>query len=388
MYISVQDRLVQEITELMYYNIPCTYMRGGTSRALIFQKKDLPADKTLWPEFFMKVLGVRMTAAGLSAMGVDFPTHKIAVISPHVGDDADVDYDFFQTDDENYYVDNRGNCGNMSSAVGPYAIDEGMVEAKEPETIVRIFNTNTKRIIRSRVLVKNGKSSIEGDTRIYGVPGTGSTIELTFENLGGGLTGKLFPTGNKQDILDVPGYGKLPVTFIDCANPVVIFKAEDAGLKGTELTELNKNQKFIDIVTYVRGMSAKLCDLVDKWEDAATKSTYMPFVGIVSKPQSYKDMDGNFVDEKEMSICCRSFITKMHRAYPIAASIATSAAACIPGTVANECVCPRGSKEDVILGHAGGYTTVNIKTEGEQILSGTVIRTACPIMKGTLWVEI
>ena len=114
----------------------------------------------------------------------------------------------------------------------------------------------------------------------------------------------------------------------------------------------------------------------------------MPFVGIVSKPQSYKDMDGNFIDEKEMSICCRSFITKMHRAYPIAASIATSAAACIPGTVANECVCPRGSKEDVILGHAGGYTTVNIKTEGEQILSGTVIRTACPIMKGTLWVEI
>lgn len=176
--------------------------------------------------------------------------------------------------------------------------------------------------------------------------------------------------------------------IIDCANPVVIFKAEDAGLKGTELTELNKNQKFIDIVTYVRGMSAKLCGLVDKWEDAATKSTYMPFVGIVSKPQSYKDMDGNFVDEKEMSICCRSFITKMHRAYPIAASIATSAAACIPGTVANECVCPRGSKEDVILGHAGGYTTVNIKTEGEQILSGTVIRTACPIMKGTLWVEI
>ena len=107
MYISVQDRLVQEITELMYYNIPCTYMRGGTSRALIFQKKDLPEDKKIWPEFFMKALGVRMTVAGLSAMGVDFPTHKIAVISPHEGEDADVDYDFFQTDDENYYVDNR-----------------------------------------------------------------------------------------------------------------------------------------------------------------------------------------------------------------------------------------------------------------------------------------
>lgn len=143
--------------------------------------------------------------------------------------------------------------------------------------------------------------------------------------------------------------------------PVVIFKAKDAGLKGTELIELNKNQKFIDLVTYVRGMAAKLCGLVDKWEEAVTKSTYMPFVGIVSNPQSYNDMDGNFVDEKEMSLCCRSFITSMHRAYPIAASIATAAAAQIPGTVANECVCPRNPKEDVILGHAGGYTTVKVK---------------------------
>lgn len=363
-------------------------MRGGTSRALIFREEELPKNKTLWPEFFMKALGVRKTAAGLSAMGVDFPTHKIVVLSPHEGDDADVDYNFFQIDTENYYVDNRGNCGNMSSAVGPYAIDEGMVEAKEPETIVRIFNTNTQRIIKSKIRVKNGKSCIEGDTKIHGVPGTGSPIELTFENPSGGLTGKVFPTGNKKDILYIPGYGKLPITLIDCANPVVIFKAEDAGLKGTELMELNKNQKFMNLVTYVRGMSAKLCGLVDKWEDAVTKSTYMPFVGIVSKPQSYNDMDGNFVDKKEMSLCCRSFITSMHRSYPIAASIATAAAARVPGTVANECVSLGNSEEDVILGHAGGYTTVKIKTEGEQILSGTVIRTACPIMKGNLWVEI
>ena len=120
--------------------IPCTYIRGGTSRALFFKEEDLPEDRSLWPELFIKALGVRRTAAGLSAMGVDFPTHKVAVISPHQGPEADVDYNFFQVDSENYYVDNRGNCGNMSSAVGPFAIDEGMVEAREPETVVRMMN--------------------------------------------------------------------------------------------------------------------------------------------------------------------------------------------------------------------------------------------------------
>lgn len=362
-------------------------MRGGTSRALFFRKANLPEDKRLWPDLFFKALGVRRTAAGLSAMGVDFPTHKVAVISAHDGDDADVDYDFFQVDEENYYVDNRGNCGNMSSAVGPFAIDEGMVPATEPETVVRIFNTNTGRIIESRVKVKDGRVCTEGDTVIHGVPGSGSPIELTFEHPGGGLTGKLFPTGNKRDVWHIPGHGDIAVTLIDCANPVVIFKASDAGLKGTELTELNSKREFTELVARVRGMAAQAFGLVDNWEDASTKSTYMPFVGIVSKPQTYHDMDGNPVNAKDMDICCRSFITKLHRAYPIAASIATAAAAKIPGTVAFEESEIDASDTDVILGHAGGFTKVQVVTDGDEVVSGTVIRTANTIMRGTLWIE-
>ena len=359
---------------------------------------------------------MRRTPAGLSAMGMDFPTHKVAVISPHKGPDADLDYNFFQIDSENDYVDNRGNCGNMSSAVGPFAIDEGLVEAREPETLVRIYNTNTRRIITSRVQVKDGRSCTQGDAVVCGVPGTGSPVWLSFENPGGGLTGKLFPTGNKTDYFAIPGREDLPVTLIDCANPVVLFRAADAGLTGTELTSLNSRKDFIDLVGRVRGMAAQVFGLVDRWEDAATKSTYMPFVGIVSPPQTYKDMDGNQVEAGSMDVCCRSFITRLHRAYPIAASIATAAAAKIAGTVAYDVArrpepgkspetgalpadgaatgpeagkpeLPASSASRIILGHAGGCTAVEVETAGEEVVRGTVLRTACTIMKGILWVE-
>ncbi len=410
--------------------IPCTYIRGGTSRALFFKKEDLPEDQSLWPELFKKALGVRRTAAGLSAMGVDFPTHKVAVLSPHQGPDADVDYNFFQIDSENDYVDNRGNCGNMSSAVGPFAIDEGMVKAIEPETVVRIYNTNTGRIITSRVQVRDGRSRTEGDAVICGVPGSGPPVWLSFERPGGGLTGALFPTGNRTDIFHIPGHGDLPVTLIDCANPVVIFKAADAGLTGTELTSLNSRDGFTGLVARVRGMAAKAFGLVDCWEEAAITSTYMPFVGIVSPPQSYVDMDGNRIEAGDMDICCRSFITKLHRAYPIAASIATAAAACIPGTVAYQVARITGGeasqaaripgfeasqatrmlgdeaspparqpgleaspparaahKTGIVLGHAGGCTEVQIEVAGDEVIRGTVLRTANTIMKGTLWID-
>ena len=178
---------------------------------------------------------------------------------------------------------------------------------------------------------------------------------------------------------------------------------------------MNTRKDFIELVGRVRGMAAQVFGLVDRWEDAATKSTYMPFVGIVSPPQSYEDMDGNQIEAEEMDICCRSFITRLHRAYPIAASMATAAAARIPGTVAYEVVrkgnafradsgeaCgkaqgaaaddrnvsrPIGAGNGVVLGHAGGCTEVQMEVDGDEVIRGTVLRTANTIMRGTLWVD-
>ena len=365
--------------------IPCTYIRGGTSRALFFHKKDLPEDKSLWPELFLMALGIRKIEGGASAMGADFPTRKVAVISPSERPDADVDYNFFQIDPEHFTVDNRGNCGNMSSAVGPFAVDEGLVKPVGDMAEVRIFNTNTKRIITSRFLVKDGKAAVKGDTVIHGVPGTGSPIWLSFERPAGGRTDKLFPTGNKIDVFDIPGFGRLPVTVIDCANPVVLFRATDIGLSGSELAELNKDKRIMGIIEAVRGMAAEVYGLVDHWQDAAHSSTYIPFVGMVSAPQDYYNMDGTFVRKDSMDICCRAFVQKMHRAYPMAAGIATAAAARIRGTVASELLRAGHSGDRVVLGHAGGTTEVELQLdENDDVVHGTILRTARMLLQGEL----
>lgn len=366
---------------------PCVYLRGGTSRALFFREEDLPQDRSQWPQLFLKALGYKRDHNGKApAMGPDFPTRKVAVISPSSRADADVNYNFFQIDPDNMMVDNRGNCGNMSSAVGPYAINEGLVEAVEPVTRVRIFNTNTQRIISAQVPVENGKAAVKGDARIFGVPGTAAPIDLTFENPGGGFCGKLFPTGNPKDVLEIPGFGPLEVTLIDCTNPVVFLRARDVGLTGGEILEINRNPELLRMLDTVRGVAAQKFGLVEKWEDAAKTSTYIPFLALVAEPQDYVNIDGGEMKAEEMDLCCRAVFSKVHRAYPMSAAVATAAAARIPGTVAAEMYRP-SSQGEVILGHAAGTTPVQISMDGDHVVSGTILRTAQYLFRGTIYLE-
>ena len=161
---------------------PCVYMRGGTSKAVFFHEKDLPEDKGLWDEIFLKVMGTPDVKQIDGMGGTVSSTSKIAIISPSERPDADVDYTFRQVDIVIPRVDGSANCGNISSAVGPFAIDEGLVEAVEPVTVVRVLNTNTNKIIEEHVRVKDGKAMVHGDESIKGVPGTGSRIDMYFEN--------------------------------------------------------------------------------------------------------------------------------------------------------------------------------------------------------------
>ena len=161
--------------------IPCVYMRGGTSKAVIFHKKDLPEDRAEWKDIFLKVMGTPDPKQIDGMGGTVSSTSKIAVISPSQRPGADVDYYFVQVDVTRPSIADNLNCGNISSAVGPFAIDEGLVEAKEPITVVRIYNENTKRYIESHVRVQDGKACVYGDAAIKGVPGTGSRIDLFFE---------------------------------------------------------------------------------------------------------------------------------------------------------------------------------------------------------------
>ncbi|MEE9240030.1 MAG: PrpF domain-containing protein, partial [bacterium] len=196
--------------------IPAVFYRGGTSRAVFFQAKDMPEDQRLQDAIFMRALGspdpngrqLDGLGGGISSLS------KVAIIGPSSRPDADVDYTFGQVSVETSLVDRNSNCGNMSSAVGPFAVEEGLVAAShDGEATVRIHNTNTSKIILSRFQMENGSPAVEGNYELPGVPGTGSKITLDFMDPGGAGTGSLLPTGRAVDEIEIEGIGKFEASL-------------------------------------------------------------------------------------------------------------------------------------------------------------------------------
>ena len=343
---------------------PCVYMRGGTSKAVFFHKEDLPADESEWKDIFLKVMGTPDVKQIDGMGGTVSSTSKVAVISKSDRPGIDVDYHFFQVDIVIPRVDDSANCGNISSAVGPYAIDEGLVEPVEGITKVRVYNVNTNKVIEEHVRVQDGMACVNGDASIQGVPGTGSRIDMYFEDPAGAKTGKLFPTGLKKETIDVPGYGKAEVTMIDCSNPVVFIKASDLGITGTELTELNQNKDVMEHIERIRGITAQKFGFVDDFMKARTESTSAPKVAIISPAQDYKNMDGNIVKKENMDLCVAK----------------------IPGTIVSD-ILGQHDSDCVRLGHSSGVTDVLMKMDGEKVLQGGVVRTARRIMDGYVYIR-
>lgn len=368
---------------------PCVYMRGGTSKAVMFHEKDLPSDQSTWDEIFLKVMGTPDIKQIDGMGGTVSSTSKIAVISPSDRPDIDVNYTFRQVDISLANVDKKANCGNISSAVGPFAIDEGLVPAVEPITVVRVLNTNTNKIIEEHIHVENGHAAVHGQGVIKGVPGTGSPIDMYFLDPAGAGTGRLFPTGNRQDTFDVPDFGPIQVSVVDCSNTIVFIRAKDLGLLGTELVELNGNARVMEHIERIRCLAAEKCGFVAHWEDARTMSTSLPKVSIISAPQDYIDMDGDNTPADTMDLCVRAIsVGSLHKAYPITVSIGTGAAALLEGTLVHEIAAPAPGQSLVRLGHASGVTDVDIKLDKDgRVIKGGVTRTARRIMDGYIYIR-
>lgn len=367
---------------------PCVYMRGGTSKAVIFHREDLPEDESQWDEIFLKVMGTPDVKQIDGMGGTVSSTSKIAIVSKSDRPDADVNYTFRQVDITIPNVDKKANCGNISSAIGPFAIDEGLVPAVEPVTVVRVLNTNTNKIIEEHVRVEDGHAMVHGDEAIRGVPGTGSRIDMYFLDPAGAGTGKLFPTGNRKEILEVPGYDSIEVSIVDCSNTIVFVCAEDLGIHGTELVELNSDKEVMEHIERIRCIAAERCGFVEQWEDARTKSTSLPKVSIISAPQDYTDIDGNFTPADTMDLCVRAIsVGSLHKAYPITVTIGTGAAALLDGTIVNEMLKPAPGQTTVRLGHASGVTNVDVIIEGNHVVKGGVTRTARRIMDGYVYIR-
>ena len=375
-----------EIQEL----VKCCIMRGGTSKAIFLLRSDLPKGEALRDKVIRRVFGAPDVREIDGLGGADALTSKLAIIGPPTRRDCDVDYLFGQVNMVRPMIDYVGNCGNISSAVGPFAIDEGLVDATEPITTVRIHQVNTKRVIIAEVPVKDNKAEVEGSHVIAGVPGTGAKIVLDFADSAGGITGKLLPTGNVTDVLHVEGEGDIEVSLVDAANPLVFIRAEDLKLTGAELPqEIDSNAELLARIEKIRSFAAEKIGLVDDWKKATDERPYIPFFAICAPPISYEDWTtGERVDKDSIDLSARLlFMQKMHKTYPVTGTICTVAAAMIPGTIANQMARPgiieRGKLR---IGHPAGVIISEGKLgrgNGGFVLSrATVDRTARCLMKG------
>jgi len=319
--------------------IPAVFMRGGTSNAIVFNQKDLPADRKLWDEIFLAAIGSPDPyGRQLDGMGGGISSlSKVCVVGPSSRPDADIDYTFAQVQVKEAKVDYSGNCGNMSSAMGPFAVDEGLIKAGGKEALVRVHNTNTKKVIWSRFALDDGLSAVDGDLVIPGVAGTGAPVKLEFRDPGGATTGKLLPTGNVVDTLDVPGYGRVNASLVDAANATCFLSAADLGIKGTEMPEeLDRNADLLKKLAAIRVAASVAMGIARTPEEAAEKRT-VPFVGFVSGPQEAVTLAGEKIEAGKVDLTARMISNgQPHRALPLTVTLCTAVAARIEGTLVNQ----------------------------------------------------
>ncbi|RMZ74268.1 DUF453 domain [Pyrenophora seminiperda CCB06] len=412
-------------------SVKAAYYRGGTSRAVILQPQALPKERATWPAIFRQIMGsgdrygrqLDGLGAGISSLS------KICLVEPYGkrfpllqkgaryrtgsygldgvretlqaaealdqkeaersgdGPKLDIDYTFVGLGIENDEVDVAGNCGNMSSAIGPYAYNAGLLPASiyksDGEVTVKIRNTNTGKLIDSTFKVVGGEAVVTGDYTIDGVSGKGSQIKLDFKDPYGSKTAKVLPTGKKID--NILGYR---VTCIDGANPAVFIRADEVGIDGTILPDdFNKLPDKLALLESIRKAAAVAMGIAPT-EDIVPRT--IPKIGLVSQSSSHLVLSGETLKSSQMDIVIR-FIsdTQPHRAIPLTAALTTAVAARIPGTIVEQMLAPEPlSSSAITIGHASGRLQVNATMHKKKKLipvSATVFRTAKRLFEGDIF---
>ncbi len=372
--------------------IPCVIMRGGTSKGVFFHEKDLPSIPNERDAVILRAFGSPDIRQIDGLGGANSATSKMAIINISDRADADINFTFGQVSQEQAYIGKTVNCGNISSAVGPFAIDEGLIEAVEPITVVRIYNTNTKKMITAYVPVKNGKTVYKGDFVVHGVPGSGAEIRLEFINPNGAVTGSILPTGVAKQKIEVDGKD-YEMSIVDSAMPMVFLKPEEFGLSGVELPEEFENRfdsnYIYSVVEKIRGIAAYMMGIVNDPKEANTISPEKPKIGFYTAPKKYIDANGCTIIPGEIDLVARQIaMEKMIHVLMGTGAISIIAAANIKGTMINEIV-RSADKEKLTklrIGHPFGIMTVTAKLGEKGINSATIGRTARRIMDGWVYV--
>lgn len=371
------------------------FMRGGTSKGCMFRKEDLPDDRLEWDSIFLQVMGDPDPKQIDGMGGTVSSNNKIVVVWKSEENDVDVEYLVGQVIVGKGLVDYKSNCGNMTAAVGPFAVEEGMVDIIKPITTVRMLNRNTDKYIHVTVPIDPETDTFaqDGDCSIAGVDGTAAELKVKFMDPAGSKTGVLLPTGKFLDVLEIPGFGPLEATIIDVSNPMVIVYAKDIGLTGTELPEeINSNEVISTLLEKIRGTACCRMGFAKNLEDATLNSPAVPKVGFVTNPKSYTDIAGQQVEAENMDICTRVIsVFKCHKACPLTSASAISVAAALKGSVVDKVLRSMELVENVRIGHPSGIMTMYpelTEKNGElELPSVGVQRTARRIMDGTVYIR-
>lgn len=372
--------------------IPCTIMRGGTSKGIFVRATDLPPPGKERDGILLKIFGSpdRRQIDGLG--GADPLTSKVAIIGPPSRPDADIDYTFGQVGIDPAYVDYGGYCGNILSGVAAYAVDEGFVAAQGDSVEVRMNVTNTDRVVYARVPVRNSRFCPHGDFSIAGVPGTGAPIYLNFAKTAGSVCGRVLPSGRPVDSMDVEGIGKLELSLVDVGNPMVFARLSDFGVEA-ELgpDQLDSRRELISQLEQIRLRVARRFGVT--MPDGSV-SENIPLVALIGPSQDYTAYgSGKAVGASQIDFVSREFFAgRLHKAYGIGETVCTVAAAVVPGTIVHEAMkATRVSPRHVTFGHPSGALSVEVDvdlTTSEPTFNTILVpRTARRIMDGFVYVE-
>ncbi len=383
--------------------IPATYLRGGTSKGVFFRLQDLPAQAqtpgAARDALLMRVIGSPDPyGKQIDGMGgATSSTSKTVIVSKSTKPDHDVDYLFGQVSIDKAFVDWSGNCGNLSAAVGPFAISSGLIDAKQlPQNgmaIVRIWQANISKTIIAHVPMVNGAVQETGDFELDGVTFPAAEVQLEFmdpaaEEEGGG--GAMFPTGHVIDELDVPGVGKLQATMINAGIPTIFIKADAIAYTGTELQEaINSDSKALAMFETIRAHGAVRMGLIKHIDEVATRQ-HTPKVAFVAPPKDYTSSSGKQVKASDIDLLVRALsMGKLHHAMMGTAAVAIGTAAAIPGTLVN-LAAGGGEREAVRFGHPSGTLRVGAQASqvnGEWSVKKAIMsRSARVLMEG--WVRV
>jgi len=369
----------------------CTIMRGGTSKALVVRSDDLPSDATARDRVLLALFGSpdRRQINGLG--GADPLTSKVAIVaSPSVGD-ADIDYTFGQVSITDSRIDYAGYCGNVLAAVAQFAVNEGYVKPSPSASTARVHVhvTNVGRIITADVPLENGVAGEHGGYEIAGVPGSGAPIRIDFSRAVGSITGRLLPSGNPVDSIDVPGHGSVTISVVDAGNPMVFVAASVFGLRGTESPEqLDPRQELIATLEDIRTRVASRHGIMGP---DGKPSDNIPLLALVSPPATYRPYEGKAqVNAATMDFCSIEFFcTKVHKAYGVGETVCTAAAALVPETVVGQMVAKHArGRGGVRFGHPSGVIEVETDCAWDEgaseprIYTIALYRTARLIMDG------